>query len=50
MRAPILITLLALFAISCASRRDVASVKQEGHYDQSYQHAQLIDGANVRIR
>lgn len=50
MRTTILVTLLALFAISCASRRDVASVEEKTNYDESYQHAQSVDGFASRIR
>lgn len=49
MRTHIILALTALIAVACASKRDVASTKNDS-YTEEAQHAQMIDGQASRIR
>lgn len=51
MKKTALLTLIALMISSCASKRDIASTRDNVQNDfQQSQHAQMIEGNASRIR
>lgn len=50
MRTHILMIVMALTVMACASKRDVASVEETYQEQDRAQHAQMIDGQASRIR